>query len=171
MSDSPFSRIGELMRKKKYLVFFISAALLVLALLFFSEEEPRERDSEDFDEAAYVKNLEERTSALLSRVEGAGEVHVMITMENAYEAHYAADHVSDETKTEGVEDTSQKENVVLQTEKSGVKSPIVESISRPRVRGVSVVCKGGGNATVQMKIISLLSSLFDLDTNRISVTN
>lgn len=159
------------MRKKKYLVFFISAALLVLILLFFSEETPTEKENQTFDEAAYAKELEERTAALLSRVEGAGEVYVMITMENAYEAHYAADHISDETKTEGGEDTSQKESVVLQTEKSGVKSPIVESISSPRVRGVSVVCTGGGNASVQMKIISLVASLFDLDTNRISVTN
>lgn len=172
MSDSPFSRIRALFLKKKHLFLLLLASLCLLCLLFAVEGKEEGGGKEEvFDERAYVSQLEERTRALLSNVEGAGEVHVMITMENSFESHYAADHQTDEMQTGEAQDSSQKESVVLQTEKNGVKSPIVKSVSRPRVRGVSIVCRGGADARVQMKILSLVSALFDLDSNQISVTN
>lgn len=171
MSDSPFLRIGNLLGKKKSLWLILLVLVLVFVLLVTTEDKESVPEEEGFDEAAYTAQLEERTSTLLSRVSGAGEVYVMLTMDSFYEEEYAADHSAEDVVREDSHSSTVRENVVLQTEKNGSKQPIIQSVRLPRVRGVSVVCQGGSNALVQKKIIELVSALFDLSANQISVTN
>lgn len=171
MPESPFSRISSLFRSKKR-IWILALFFAALLLLFITPtEHTEEANTHFFDEKAYVKQLESRTQALLSNVQGAGEVRVMISIDNFYREEYATDRTQEETKSESASDTSAKESVVLQTEKNGVKSPVVQSVYLPRVRGVSVVCSGGADPNVQMKILSQLMALFDLDATQISVTN
>lgn len=174
MNESPFSLFRRLLRKKNSVLLLV-LLLLGLALLFLSfltegaDEETS--SSAGVDEAAYVEALEERTRALLSEVSGAGEVHVMLTMEHFGREEYATDRSLQEILQGSGSETSGEESVVLKTEKSGVKTPVVSATELSRVRGVSVVCSGGADAQVQKKIIGLLQALFDLKSNQISVTN
>ena len=42
-------------------------------------------------------------------------------------------------------------------------------IISPKIRGVAVLCKGGDNPIVKEQIITAISALFDISTNKISV--
>lgn len=173
MGNSPMERISGFWKSKKAMPLLVLGLLSVflLALSLFGEgAEEREVDPV-FDEAAYTEALEARLEALLGRVEGAGEVYVMLTVDSFYEEEYALDVSVETSDSEGSSHTAAQEEVVLKTEKNGVKSPIVKSRFLPRVRGVSVVCSGGGSAEVQRKIISLVQALFEVGANQISVTN
>ncbi|MBQ8577910.1 MAG: hypothetical protein IJ449_08150 [Clostridia bacterium] len=44
-----------------------------------------------------------------------------------------------------------------------------ESTTVPRLRGIAVVCRGGGNPDIQLEIISLLCAVFDLPAARVYV--
>ena len=47
-------------------------------------------------------------------------------------------------------------------------SALVES-KPPRVMGVSIVCKGADSSAVRAKLIEMMTSLFDIGSNRVSV--
>ncbi len=173
MSESPFARIFSLWKTKKLwpMLLLLSAGLVLLALSSLGEKDASGETRAVFDEEAYTASLEERTERLLSSVEGVGEVHVMLTMDSVWEEHYATDQSVSEHQAGESKEANIQQSIILQSEKNGTKTPILQSVTMPRVRGVSVVCTGGSNAAVQMKVMSLVQALFDLDANRISVTN
>ena len=173
--ERPFIEKISLLWKKKSFVPILILSICGLCLLLFSnaqeetvQEEPL-RDS--FDEAVYVADLEERTQSLLSKVEGVGRVQVMLTMEEGFREHYLSDTQKSESSNAEKSESQESSGVILQTEKNGVRTPIVCAVTMPKVRGVSVVCTGGADPTVQLKVIHLLEALFDLNSARISVTN
>ena len=64
----------------------------------------------------------------------------------------------------------QKDIVLYEDEKKS-KSPILVKEIQPKIKGVAVVCKGIGNAEMQLKIINLVSTAFNLPTNKVYVIN
>ena len=104
----------------------------------------------------YAARLEERLTALISSVEGAGRTAVMVTLESGSESVYATDTDSDGAST----------HVLLG---SGGADGLVETVQTPRVLGVAVVCEGGGNAAVQCRVTALVEALTGIGTNHITV--
>lgn len=86
--------------------------------------------------ADYAAQLESRLTALIRRVDGAGNTAVMVTLESGSESVYATDTDRDGGST----------HVLLG---SGGADGLVETVQTPRVLGVAVVCEGGGTAAVQ----------------------
>ena len=106
--------------------------------------------------ADYAAELENRLTALISRVEGAGKTAVMVTLESGSESIYATDTDSDGSST----------HVLLG---SGEADGLVETVETPRVLGVAVVCEGGGSAAVQSRVTALVQALTGIGTNHITV--
>ena len=59
---------------------------------------------------------------------------------------------------------STEENVLSEKE-------TVKSVISPRVRGVIVICDGGGNVVVKQKIVDAVTKVFDISSTKVSVTN
>ena len=104
----------------------------------------------------YAAQLEQRLTALISRVEGAGKAVVMVTLESGSESVYAIDTDSDGSST----------HVLLG---SGRADGLVETVQTPRILGVAVVCEGGGSAAVQGRVTALLEALTGLGASHITV--
>ena len=81
----------------------------------------------------------------------------MITLENGEERVYATDIQT------GAEQSRQT-HVLLED-----GTALEETTCLPAVRGVAVVCDGGGNVEVEVRITALVSALLDLPANRICV--
>mgnify|MGYP007066793942 CR=1 FL=1 len=47
--------------------------------------------------------------------------------------------------------------------------PVVQSVQAPQVRGVAVLCQGGGNAGTQRRITELVSALTGVGASHITV--
>ena len=109
----------------------------------------------------YISELERRVGDLLSRMDGISEVSVIIMPDTTAETVYAQNGSYDG----GV--LTEKEYVI--TDVDGDGKPIKVKIIFPKLRGVAVVCRGGANPINQEKIMSLLTSLFDLPSNRVYV--
>ncbi len=110
----------------------------------------------------YISGLEHRVAELLSCMDGISDVHVIITPENAGETVYAQNG----SYNGGV--MTEREYVITDIDGNG--TPIKVRLVFPELRGIAVVCRGGGNPINQEKIVSLLSALFDLSSNRVYVT-
>ena len=114
--------------------------------------------TEDDSVTYYSKELEGRIEALILEKESIENEKVLISLENKGETVYAQNE-----KGESFE-------YVIYNDSDGEKGLKLEEIN-PKVRGVAVVCTNGDNIKVKEKIVSILSSVLGLPTNRITVTN
>ena len=137
--------LKELLRSDKGLkiLFAVGAALILLTaiggLLPKSGSGDGGKDGcTDF--AGYEAALEKRLEDILSKIEGIGEVDVMVTLDTACETEY------------------------------GRNADMISSVTAPKVRGVAVVCGGGDSITVKEKVINAVAGVLGIGVSHISVT-
>ncbi len=147
------------------------AILLIVGIIFLflseytSNEQNKNGAKTDFDPEIYTKNLEERLGAILEEMEGVSQVKVMITLEGGQEYRYAT-----EVNASFYGGNSGSETLFVQKDSSGKSSPILATTLAPKIKGVSVVCKGASDIRIQKKIIELVGSTLNLSQNQIFVT-
>ena len=112
--------------------------------------------------AEYEQQLETRLAALIRAMDGAGETVVMVTLDCGEETTYAADTRTEKTS----EDT--RSSAASQRTLAGAQ-PVVQSVQTPQVRGVAVLCQGGGNAGTQRRITELVGALTGVGASHITV--
>lgn len=125
----------------------------------------------------YVRQLEQRLEQLLSHVEGAGMVQVMITVQASKEKIVLKDlDYKQETTTE--QDGAGGVRTIIQTEQqeesiskqaSGEELPYVVKELEPEVEGVVVIAEGSKRGTVDLDIVEAVQALFDLPAHKIKV--
>lgn len=143
--------------KGKWVLFLLAAACILL-LWAGGSETHTEAGTQDLstDPAAaenYRAALEEDLRALCARVDGVGEISLVITLESGTRAVYATD-LSSSGNREHV--THGGEGLLLYQE-------------APAIRGVAVVCEGGCDPAVVEALVSLLSTACGVGSNRIAV--
>ncbi len=142
----------------------IGIVLIMLSdMSIFNTVSKEKTDEYSYDN--YVAQLENKCENLIEKIDGAGECDVMITLKNSKENVYAKN--SEETQNEGSFSSSYE--YVLYKDENG-ETPAMIKQYYPQVMGVAVVCSGADNATVRESIISLLSSVFDISSSKISVS-
>lgn len=109
--------------------------------------------------------LEKRIADLLRQVEGVGACRVMVTLESDSRTVYAADTVS-ATGADGA--TSLSEEYLRVDTDEGPVGLLVTRL-QPTVKGVAVVCAGGGNAAVQERVTQVVTTAFHISQRRVCV--
>ena len=108
--------------------------------------------------------LEARLERLLSKVDGAGAVSVLLTLEKGPRQTYQEDT---QTKTDAGGSQSQSQTVLVSS--GGAESPVPVQTTYPIYKGAVVVCQGADRAAVKLDIIRAVSSLTGLGSDRITV--
>lgn len=112
---------------------------------------------------AYREALEEEVEDLISRMEGVESCTVVLTLAYGYEYLYATDQrVNEHSGGKEIE-----KNLILAAEEGG-EAPILLREKQPVVSGAAVVCPGADTATC-LRIASLLSALFGLESDSVSI--
>lgn len=166
------SQFGDMLKKlkndKKALltvaVGILGMLLVLLSELPFTESAKAQADTTSQGEF-YTDDLERKTEKLISQIEGAGKVSVMLTYEATRETVWAKDVNS---KTQGSEGADTEEKYIIVDTDQG-ESGLEIKVLYPKIRGVAVVCNGGDDPIVNSRIKSLVSALFDIGSNRISI--
>lgn len=161
----------ELFQKYKYVLLILLAG--VALLLWPSGKEPPSKEApaeisasvpqEDFS----VSALEEKLSETLSKVKGAGDVTVMLTVQGGSRQVLAVDEKSSH-KADGGSET-QSTTVVVSGASGTGNSPVLVQQLYPRFQGALVVCSGGEDAGVRLKLMEAVSALTGLGTDKISI--
>ena len=152
--------------KSKYALFALGLAGILL--IFFSELPSASRTQAQ--SAEYIQEMEEKLTSILQQVQGAGQVHVMVTLEATGQSVYAQDEeLSSSTGQDGQRQSSTRTEHVILDSGTG-KTPLLEQAYEPEVRGVAVVCEGGDDILVIGRITELVSMVLGIPTNRICVT-
>lgn len=122
--------------------------LLGLLALLFGGGLSEGRETSPADTESYRKTMEAEVISLLSEVEGVSEVSVLLTLEAGESSLFAED--------EGGYLTVGGDGLLIE------KRP-------PRVAGVAVVCRGGGDARVRETVKALLSASLGIGTHRVVI--
>ena len=111
------------------------------------------------------EDLERRMEAALSRVEGAGEVSVVLTLRSGTRQVLAQDISSARA---GEEETEERTTVVVSAG-SGREEAVALQQIYPQFQGALVVCAGGDDPAVQLKLVEAVSALTGLGSDKISI--
>ena len=109
--------------------------------------------------------LEARLEAVLSRVEGAGEVEVVLTVRSGPRQVLAEDRTQER---EGDRESGESTTVLLSRGSAGEETVAVEQRS-PQFRGALVVCSGGDDPAVRLTLTQAVSAVTGLGADRISI--
>lgn len=129
------------------------------------------------NEESYVEGLERRLQNKLSKIEGAGRVEVMITLEDYGESVVEKDVEKNtsqriqesETKDKSTEKTEELSQETVYQELDRGKEPFVGTEKTPKIAGVLVVAQGADATAVKQNISEAVMALFQIDVNRIKV--
>lgn len=126
----------------------------------------------------YVEQLEERLKNILKKVEGIGEVEVMITIKASKEqvilkdAPYSQESVNETDNQGGSRISSQlekeEETVLVQPENGGTLPYVIKELE-PEIEGVVVIATGGDNSFIISEINSAIEALFGVPVHKIKV--
>lgn len=140
--------------------------------------------SNQFDEQSSVipnnsgnSALENQLEEILKKLEGVGNVKVLITYAETNKAvpMYNEDFqqsTTQEEDTQGgvrtINENSSKKEVVYQ-ENNGQKSVVTSSVVTPEIKGAVVLAKGASNGVVKSNIIQAVEAATGLPTHKIQV--
>ena len=119
------------------------------------------------DCAQTERDIEQRLTELISRIDGAGSCTVMVTLDTSSQRVYAEERSSSSSTGDSVRASSQDSSVVLAG--SG-KEALETGTVLPQVRGVAVVCAGAANPAVREKIANAVCGALGIRLSRVCVT-
>ncbi len=110
-------------------------------------------------------DLNKELEDILSQVEGAGNVKVLINYKQSGEKILAYDMESTVNERDGEKENSSKSEVVY----DGNKMPVVLKEYMPKVEGVIIVAQGADIENVKNQLISGTVALLGIDEHKIEV--
>ncbi|MCI9149253.1 MAG: stage III sporulation protein AG [Lachnospiraceae bacterium] len=129
-------------------------------------------------ELSYQKQIEEQLEEVLGKMEGVGQVSVMITLKDSGETQVEKDITRTEEKSaegesQGVSRQSSgvslAEETVFDQGEGSSQNPFIKKVTVPQVEGVLVVAQGAGNAAVVKNISDAILALFPVEAHKIKV--
>lgn len=124
---------------------------------------------------SYEEEMEERLKSILSTVNGAGNVEVMLTISYGKELVLADDTTLEQNtaqekdNTGGTRDTknyTQEKKIVM---KNGNNEPVVIKEIEPKIEGIIIVSEGGDDLVVQNNLRKAAQALFNIPAHKIEV--
>lgn len=158
------SKLRELIEKYKYalLILLIGIALMVVPSLSTKQNSD---NMINVTPAAQTNNLAEDLEKILSGIDGAGRVEVMLTISQGEQTFYQADsdYSNDDSSTKTNSDT------VIITDKSKNENGLVTRVDPVKYMGAVVLCQGADSPTIRLSIIDAVSKVTGLGANQICV--
>lgn len=116
----------------------------------------------------YCEKLEGKLEDIISQIDGAGNVKVMISVDGSPELIYVSDtDTKTSTTTSGTTTTTSSSPIIIGN--SGNSSGIIMTEKLPNVKGVIVVSSGAGDTKIKLNILNAISTLLDISVDKITI--
>ena len=128
--------------------------------------------------ADYTRRLEMDLSSILSKIQDAGKVSVMITLKSGAEIIPAKDEsISDKVTNEKdisggtrvINEKTTDDKVVFSAAQGGNSKPLIIKEINPEIKGVIVVAEGANDSRVKLKISRAVQTVLDIPAYRVTV--
>ena len=160
--------VQRIWEKSKFVALVALAGIVLLA--WPSGEEAENGFSSQTVSAPQAQSgLQEEMEEILGKIQGVGEVQVLLTVESDGERQLAQDsELSYSGSTAAPEDYMRSSETVLVDSGSG-DAPVVTRTVYPTYRGALVVCQGGDRADVRLAVTEAVTALTGLTADRVTV--
>ena len=173
-------------------VFVIILVVTIVAINMIWKEDKQHPSEQDDTKVLAQKNqtiqekesqvveqneLEQKLETILSKIEGAGNVEVLITYSQSSELVPVYNESSTVSTTEESdqqggtrrieENTTQKE--VIYEENSGQKELVTQKVINPKVEGAIILAEGAEDSTVKTNIVQAVEAVTGIATHKIQV--
>lgn len=183
---------GRKLRKDQWLIVILMGVLLCVISLPVEKSEIKsdisdntgakiselKQPSTDVQSADYVREWEEKLEKSLLYIEGAGQVKVLITLQESEQRVLARDgteSISETTEEDAaggnrrVTESRIEKKTIYTVDERGQDVPYVIKTITPSVKGVVVIAQGADQPEVRQNIIEAIQVLFDIDMNKITI--
>lgn len=173
--DSKKFSLIKLLSGKSLKIIILCLVLVIAFILFLNVGNNSEISSnKEYVEKTYkttmeyCTELESKLEGVLSQIKGAGNVKVMLSVDGSPELVYALDSDTKvSTNNNSSTTTNSSSPIIVQT--NGNSSPLILTENLPIVKGVIVVSSGASDIGIKLDILSAVSTLLDISTDKISV--
>ena len=174
----------SVLKKDRLLKLVIAAGIIGVALIFIPSLFTGQKNAATQTafaaqpcETELTEKYRERLSAelgnMVASIEGAGKTKLMLTLDGTVKNIYASDrdiqHKGSAQSSGGdVLDNEKRSCIVVRTG-SGTEQALTVGQTMPAVRGVLIVCEGGGSREVAERIRSAVSAALNISSSRVCV--
>lgn len=172
--------------KDAMLIVFFSGILIYVILLpinnnnSYEKERPmeeqlelREYDRSVVQEKDYQTKLEEELEDFLSKVNGIGDVEVLIYLDTTQEYVVEKDVPSHQVSSQNGDSKSTEENkeedTVYTVNGNGEQVPFISQTRHPAIKGVVIAADGADKENIRIQIIRTIMALYGVEANKIDV--
>ena len=110
-------------------------------------------------------STEEKLAQILSRMEGAGNVEVLLTIASGAETLYE----SDEDLSTGDTGGTERREVVVITDAQRNEQGLVQQVNPPTYQGAVILCQGADSPAVRLSIVEAVCDATGLSADKITV--
>lgn len=158
------------------IVAIIAIALLILGYSLITSEKKKTTDQLPQAEETGVemtKQLENRLAQVLSQINGAGSVQVMITYSGSTEKIIANTKSTHTNSSSGSGSITTSTSTITETpiiiNSNGSSKLYVTKEILPEVKGVIVVAQGAGSARVRLELMRAVQTVLNVGANNIEI--
>lgn len=164
-------KILDFFKKNKFvlLIVAIGVALLLIPSSGTKTEAPEVQAEETLSDEEYAENMEKKLEELLSMVDGAGQVRVMLTLQTGSRTEYHSDVQKTAEQSGENNQTSEERKTVILSEGSAYDKAAISAVEYPQFQGALVLCQGAGRSAVKLNLVNAVSALTGLSSSQITV--
>lgn len=180
--------LGENNKKKTENLIFLLVVLVVTAIIInyiWSSDDKESKDNgtnkqlaktEEIIDVKTDESLEEKLRKILSKIEGAGSIDILLTYSETSEVvplynetnkKSITNEIDANGGTRSVEESDIKTEVIY--DDSTGKSIIIKKTISPKAEGAIIISSGAGNGIVKNNIIQAVEAATGLSSNKIQV--
>ena len=157
-------------KKTQYLIVII--ILAVILAIYFSTLVPESPAQAEESVGETQQTMETRLEEVLSQVEGAGEVHVVINYESTPElvpATSSDTQVSSSSEEDKNTETRSEKSSVATVQTGGQSEALIIKENQPDVRGVIVVAEGASDIGVRLGLLDAVTTLLNISPDKVEI--
>jgi stage III sporulation protein AG len=143
----------DYLKKYRWALLILLIGIVLMLLPGSSKEQPPVKETPREE----IIGMEQELAHILSQIQGAGNVQVLLTESTGAQTVYQTDK----------EDRHEKTVIITGSDRS--QSGLVQRVIPPKYMGAIVVCNGADNASVRLAIVEAVSKVTGLGADRISV--
>lgn len=155
-------RISSFLKKYKYALLVL---IIGLALTLIPKASPVVATEINRHAMTTEADFENKLADLLSNIDGAGEVRVILTKLHGEETLY---QMNDDI-SESSDSKTHRSDTVTVTDAERNETGLIRQVTPATYKGAIILCQGADSPSVKYEIINAVSKLIGIGTNCISV--
>lgn len=154
--------ITELFRKYRWAALILAVGLFLMCI----PDEPKQIAAVSTQESdVQERSLQQELEILLSGLEGAGKVKVLLSISSGEKAYYQMD----EDLSRNNDSLDQRKETVIISASDREEHGLLQRIDPPEYLGAVVLCQGADRATVRLMVVEAVATATGLRSDKISV--